>query len=126
MQHATIGRDARHEAGPATPAFVAARPALPPAAFDSEVLALLCPDWHDAMMVVDAVTREVAYANIRALDGAGRKARHIAEIGPLAGGGMVRRDVQLEPGSGGPGITGPIRRGRRSLRKGCVHNRPSR
>jgi DNA-binding CsgD family transcriptional regulator len=68
MQHATIGRDARHEAGPATPAFVAAQPALPPAAFDSEVLALLCPDWHDAMMVVDAVTREVAYANIRALE----------------------------------------------------------
>ena len=44
----------------------ALRPA--PAAMDIEVLALLCPDWREAMLVLDADTREVAYANIGAID----------------------------------------------------------
>jgi DNA-binding CsgD family transcriptional regulator len=41
---------------------------------DSEVLALLCPDWRAPMLVLDADTLEIAYANTRALDLA--KQRH--------------------------------------------------
>ena len=44
----------------------ALRPA--PSTVDIEVLALLCPDWREAMLVLDADTREVAYANIGAID----------------------------------------------------------
>jgi DNA-binding CsgD family transcriptional regulator len=43
-------------------------------ALDAEVLALLCPDWRAPMLVLDADTLEIAYANIRALDLA--KQRH--------------------------------------------------
>ena len=39
-----------------------------PAPLDVEVLALLCPDWRDAMLVLDADSREVAYANIGAIE----------------------------------------------------------
>lgn len=35
---------------------------------DAELLALLCPDWRNAMLVLDADTMTVAYANIAALE----------------------------------------------------------
>ncbi|HVY50252.1 MAG TPA: helix-turn-helix transcriptional regulator [Devosia sp.] len=40
---------------------------------DAELLALLCPDWRPPMLVLNADTLEVAYANIRALDAAKRR-----------------------------------------------------
>ena len=59
----------------------ALRPA--PAAMDIEVLALLCPDWREAMLVLDADTREVAYANIGAIDMFKRRAPLYVERGRL-------------------------------------------
>lgn len=35
---------------------------------DAEILALLCPDWRNAMFVLDVDTLAVAFANTRALD----------------------------------------------------------
>lgn len=44
-----------------------------PQTLDAELLALLCPDWRAPMLVLDADTLEIAYANIRALDSAKRR-----------------------------------------------------
>jgi DNA-binding CsgD family transcriptional regulator len=35
---------------------------------ESEILALMCPDWRNAMLVLDAETLTVAYANLPALE----------------------------------------------------------
>lgn len=40
---------------------------LPKPPVGAEILALLCPDWREAMLVVDADALTVAYANARAL-----------------------------------------------------------
>jgi len=67
MLHAAIEREDPRKHSPRFPAPIAAQ-ARSGGGFDSEVLALLCPDWHDAMLVVDAQTHEVAYANVPALE----------------------------------------------------------
>jgi len=54
-----------------------------PSAMDIEVLALLCPDWRGAMLVLDADTRAVAYANIGAIEMFKRRAPLYVDRGRL-------------------------------------------
>jgi DNA-binding CsgD family transcriptional regulator len=66
-----------------------ADPLPKPKRLDADVLALLCPDWRVPILVLDADTLEVAYANMRALDRSKRHApfafpRGVLEFGSRA------------------------------------------
>ena len=63
--------------------------------YDAEVLTLLCPDWRAPMLVLDADTLEVAYANIKALDLAKRRSpfafpRGVLELRPRSASERLR------------------------------------